>query len=58
MAGQRWRVKLIDESDSGYYVLPKGEKKAVFVPRSAVSLVYFSDERPTFDTATGQEQAR
>jgi hypothetical protein len=43
MAGQRWHVQLVEESDNGYYVVNKGEQKAIFIPRSAVALVYFSD---------------
>jgi hypothetical protein len=35
---------MVDESDSGYYIVGPHEKKAIFVPRSAVSLVYFSDK--------------
>jgi hypothetical protein len=48
---QHWQVQLIDEAENGFYVLDKHEKKAVFVPRSAVSLVYFSDAWPGFEKA-------
>jgi hypothetical protein len=37
---------LLDESDAGFYVVPGEEKKAMFIPRSAVSLIYFSDQVP------------
>ena len=43
-AGKTMSFRLIDESDSGYYVVAPDEKKAMFIPRSAVSLVYYSDE--------------
>jgi hypothetical protein len=46
---QHWQVQLIEEAESGFYVLDKHEKKATFVPRSAVSLVYFSDAQPGFE---------
>jgi hypothetical protein len=48
MANQRWHVQLLEETDAGYYVLNKGERKAAFIPRSAVALVYFSDAQPNF----------
>jgi hypothetical protein len=54
MPSQRWHVQLVEESDSGYYVVSKGEKKAVFIPRSAVALVYFSDAEPSFDKPSGE----
>jgi hypothetical protein len=53
MAGQRWHVQLVEESDNGYYVVNKGEQKAIFIPRSAVALVYFSDAQPSFDKPSG-----
>lgn len=53
MPGQHWQVQLIEETESGYFVLNKGEKKAVFIPRSAVALVYFSDAQPTFEKPSG-----
>lgn len=34
---------LLDESEAGFYILGTGENKAIFVPRGAVSLLYFSD---------------
>ena len=37
-------AQLIDESDAGFYVLGPGETRAIFIPRSSVSLVYFSDK--------------
>ncbi|HKV94234.1 MAG TPA: hypothetical protein VJW20_16925 [Candidatus Angelobacter sp.] len=37
-------ARLVDESDAGFYIVGQDETKAVFVPRNAVSLVYFSDK--------------
>jgi hypothetical protein len=39
---------LIDESDSGLYVVGKGDKKATFIPHNSVGLVYFSDNVSDF----------
>lgn len=50
LPGQHWHVQLIEESYNGYYVLDRGDKKAVFIPRSAVALDYFSSAQPTFET--------
>jgi len=58
MPSQRWHVQLVEESDNGYYVVNKGEKKAVFIPRSAVALVYFSDAQPSFDKPSGEVQPK
>jgi len=58
MPNQAWHVQLIEESDNGYYVLNKGEKRAVFIPRSAVALVYFSDGQPSFDKPSGEVQPK
>jgi hypothetical protein len=43
MPGQSVSALLIDESDSGLYVVGKNDKKAIFIPHSSVGLVYFSD---------------
>jgi hypothetical protein len=37
-------VRLVEESDEGFYIVGSKETKAIYVPRSAVSLVYFSDK--------------
>ena len=34
-------VALLDETDQGFYVLPPGKKKALFVPRGDVSSIYY-----------------
>jgi hypothetical protein len=36
----------VDETDSGYYVLDNTGSKAIFLPRTTVLLVYFSDTLP------------
>ncbi len=43
MPNQSVSVHLIDESGSGFYVIGKDEKKATFLPRSSVAMIYFSD---------------
>ncbi len=37
-------VYLVDESETGFYIVGQNEKVAVFVPRNAISLVYFSGQ--------------
>jgi hypothetical protein len=37
-------AQLIEESDEGFYIVGPKESRAVFVPRSSVALVYFSDK--------------
>jgi hypothetical protein len=48
MPGQSVNALLIDESDSGLYVVGKKDKKATFIPHSSVGLVYFSDNVSDF----------
>ncbi len=36
-------AELVEESDEGFYIVGQRETRAVYVPRSAVALVYFSD---------------
>jgi hypothetical protein len=43
VANQPISCLLIDETDSGYYVIGKGDKHATFIPKTAVSLMHFSD---------------
>jgi hypothetical protein len=40
-------VELIEEAENGFYFLPKGSTKAVFVPRAFVAMVSFSETGPT-----------
>jgi hypothetical protein len=35
---------LIEESDEGFYIVGLKEWNAIFLPRSAVAMVYFSDK--------------
>jgi len=44
LPGQHLEGDLLDESDSGIYVVKTGEKQAIFVPRSSISAMYFSDK--------------
>jgi hypothetical protein len=37
-------LQLVDESDSGFYLVWPKDNKAVLVPRNAISIVYFSDK--------------
>jgi hypothetical protein len=37
-------AQLIEESDEGFYIVGPMEARAIFVPRSSVALVYFSDK--------------
>ncbi|HUL35456.1 MAG TPA: hypothetical protein VL128_16335 [Candidatus Eisenbacteria bacterium] len=38
------QAQLVEETDEGFYIVGQKESKAVFVPRSAVALIYFSDK--------------
>ncbi len=37
-------AQLIDEADEGFYVLGPNDSKAIFIPRSAVAFIYFSNK--------------
>jgi hypothetical protein len=37
-------AQLIDEADEGFYIVGTNDSKAIFVPRSAVAFVYFSNK--------------
>jgi hypothetical protein len=40
-------VFLIDETDTGFYILKSRDaKRAMYIPRGVVSLIYFGDEGP------------
>jgi hypothetical protein len=43
MPGSNLSAFLIDETEAGVYIAGKNDKKATFVPRSSISLIYFSD---------------
>ena len=51
MPNQSVSALLVDESDAGLYVVGKNDKKATFIPRSAVGLVYYSDDISGFSLA-------
>jgi hypothetical protein len=51
MPNQSVGAFLIDESDAGLYVVGKSDKKATFIPRSAVGMVYYSDDVSGFSLA-------
>jgi hypothetical protein len=51
MPSQNVGALLVDESDAGLYVVGKNDKKATFIPRSAVGLVYYSDDISGFSLA-------
>lgn len=48
MPSQNVAVLLLDESDAGLYIVGKGSKKAAFIPRSSVGLIYYSDDASSF----------
>jgi hypothetical protein len=37
-------AKILEESESGFYVIGANDKKATFIPRSQVALIYYSDD--------------
>jgi len=51
MPNQSVGALLIHESDAGLYVVGRGDKKATFIPRSAVGMVYYSDDTSGFSLA-------
>jgi len=38
------QAQLIEESNEGFYIVGLKDSKAVFVPRSSVAMIYFSDK--------------
>src|SRR5271157_5004590 len=44
LPGQQLRTDLIEQSSEGYYVIDRAYKKAVLIPNSAVSWVYYGDK--------------
>jgi hypothetical protein len=40
---QKGKYRLVDEADSGFYILPDNGKHPVFVPRASVGAVVYSD---------------
>ncbi len=39
------QAQLVEESDEGFYIVGPNESNAVFVPRSAIALIYFSKKK-------------
>lgn len=37
-------VQMVEESEEGFYIVGVKESRAIYIPRNAVSLVYFSDK--------------
>jgi hypothetical protein len=44
LPGQQLSAELLEESDFGLYVAQKGQRQALFIPRTEISAVYFSDK--------------
>jgi hypothetical protein len=44
LPNQELEADLMDESESGMYIVKRGEKQAIFVPRQSVSALYFADQ--------------
>ena len=44
LPGQQLSADLLEESDGGLYVAQKGQQQALFIPRTEISTVYFSDK--------------
>ena len=42
--GQSASAHVVEEADEGFYIVGPNEAKAIFVPRSAVAMIYFSDK--------------
>jgi hypothetical protein len=47
VASGKISAMLIEDSDAGLYIVIRGDKKATFLPRSAVTMVYFSGDAST-----------
>jgi hypothetical protein len=44
LPGQQLDADILDESDSGFYIVQRNQTQAIFIPRSAVATIYFSDK--------------
>jgi hypothetical protein len=44
LPGQQLIADLLEESDGGLYVAQKGQQQALFIPRTEISAIYFSDK--------------
>lgn len=43
LPGAQLPIQLLEQSDAGFYLVRQGERRALFVPRSAVAAVYYAD---------------
>jgi hypothetical protein len=43
LPGQQLEGDLLDEADSGFYITQRGQTRAIFIPRSKVAILYFSN---------------
>jgi hypothetical protein len=43
---------MLDESDQGFYVLPSGHDKGLFIPKERIGAIYFGDGRSELGDAT------
>jgi len=44
LQGRSVSAKIVDETDAGFYVIGGSDKRATFIPRSEVAMVYYSDD--------------
>lgn len=44
MPGRSVSANILDEVDSGFYIIGGNDKKATFIPRCEVALVYYTDD--------------
>ena len=44
LQGRIVSAKIVDETDAGFYVVGGSDKRATFIPRSEVAMVYYSDD--------------
>ncbi len=44
LPGRSVSADILDEVDGGFYIIGGGDKKATFIPRSEVAMVYYSDD--------------
>ena len=44
LPGQSVGANLLDESDGGFYIVESDQTRAIFIPRSSVASMYFSDK--------------
>jgi len=44
LPSQNLECDLLDESDNGIYIVKRGQTKALFIPRAALSAIYFADK--------------